>query len=319
MFNLYYIIPFVKCGVLISKKLCGKKLRFKYNGIYDGEILFPKVVSAEDGGLVLDNPLYLHDYAIGLFSEGWGTVGRKFYDCNKRIIEWKVILRAIAIRINYTSEITDGKRIEIKNELDGYVNNVLQYLLACHNYSLTTDFHHKFIDEFSSSSWLNPEKAAWEGLTLISVMLDQNINDILKTNVLRYCINNAYKDMNMQYKLMSSAYENFFKRDYRNAILCLATSVEMTQANYLIDQWKKSKISNKKIKRLLYGVNGFSALCDKANDFNFPLYKRNEIQNKVMNIRNKVIHKADIVTKEEVEKAFALTNDFLTHHNVSVF
>lgn len=319
MFNLYYIIPFVKCGVLISKKLCGKKLKFKYNRKYNGEILFPKVVSTEDGGLSLDNPLCLHDYAIGLSSEGWGTIGAKFYDRNKRIVEWKVVLKAIAIQINYTSEITDGKRIEIKNELEGYVNNILQYLLACHNYSLTTDFDYKFINEFSCSSWFNPEKSAWEVLAFGYITIDQNINDILKIDVLRYCINNAYKDMSMQYKLMSNAYESFFRQDYRNAILCLATSIEMTQANYLIRQWKGLNFSNKKIKNQLYRVNGFSVLCNKADQFKFPVYKRNEIQNQVMDIRNKVIHKGDIVTKEEVEDALTLTNDFLIHHNVPVF
>lgn len=319
MFNLYYIIPFVKCGVLISKKLCGKKLRFKYNGKYDGEILFPKVVSTEVEGLVLDNPLCIHDYAIGLSQEGWGTMGYKFYDHNERIVEWKVILKAIAIRIDYTSEITDGKRIEIKSELEGYVNNVLQYLLACHNCSLTIDFNYKFINEFSSSSWLNPKKSAWEGLTIVSIMFDQDINDILKIDVLRYCINNAYKDMSMQYKLKSNAYESFFRHDYRNAILCLATSIEITQANYLISQWKELNFSKNRIKNLLYRVNGFSALCDKADQFKFPVYKRNEIQNKVMNKRNNVIHNGGIVTKEDVEEAFTLTNDFLTHHNVPVF
>ena len=143
-------------------------------------------------------------------------------------------------------------------------------------------------------------------------------HDALNMRQLMVAFNNLHNEVSIPYSIYESARSSLDVMDTRNCILALATMVEVVYKQQLDDYFKKNNIPIELcvyIKRNTDGISKYSKLFKKLG----IEYHEKSIKDKVMSIRNRVIHANYQSTAKEALEAYAAGDKFLKEYRIPIF
>ena len=143
-------------------------------------------------------------------------------------------------------------------------------------------------------------------------------HDALNMRQLMVAFNNLHNEVSIPYSIYESARSSLDVMDTRNCILALATMVEVVYKQQLDDYFKKNNIPVELceyIKRNTDGISKYSKLFKKLG----IEYHEKSIKDKVMSIRNRVIHANYQPTAKEALEAYAAGDKFLKEYRIPIF
>lgn len=143
-------------------------------------------------------------------------------------------------------------------------------------------------------------------------------HDALSKRQLMVAFNNLHNDVSVPYSIFESARSFLDVMDYRNCILSLATMVEVVYKQKMDEYFSKNNMpveSREKLFRETHGLkkyeNLFKKYCIEFHD--------EDIEDKIMSIRHRVIHANRVTKIKEALDAYAVGRNFLNEYRIPMF
>lgn len=134
-----------------------------------------------------------------------------------------------------------------------------------------------------------------------------------------YIYRNFTKNISLQYELLSDVYRCIKRNEYREAILNCATIIEKTLKEQIGAYLDKENTTSIITEFILKSADGFDKILKVMKKFGLSVDNCNDIKDRTIFIRNRVIHGGYFPTKEEVERAIEDAKLIMKQYNVPLF
>ena len=127
------------------------------------------------------------------------------------------------------------------------------------------------------------------------------------------------KDISLQYELLADTIQCKIRYEYREAVLNCATIIEKTLKDQIRLYLNLQKTADNITEFILKSADGFDKILKAMKKFGLSVDNCNDIKDRTIFIRNRVIHGGYFPTKEEVERAIEDARLILKQYNVPLF
>ena len=290
--------------------LLGKHIRIRYSDNSILSIVIPSVVN-EKGYLSLSIPGLFAKYDVDL--DSWGKInGYQSIEKLESIDAWISSVLVECYEFNPINRISADEIQELAIRL----LHVLQVIKPEAIRTPSDDLISGICDVKTTVS-LDIDGKPSPNIIICSVIDDRTEKFSFKD--LKKAILNLNKSISASYELLDNARVNLKHNDTRAAILNCATSIEITLKRKLTEYLVSSSVPSVLKDYVLERADGFSRQIEFCKRFSVSLSGMNNIQDCVINPRNRVIHGGYNPSYQEASKAYNLTRETLIALGIPMF
>lgn len=306
----------LKHKISIDEHFIGKKMPIKISE-YNGYVLFPIKSEGEKGGFRL-----ISQKIDGLFGE---------YDCGNYSVttypDGKIIchpqISRVCICLTIDSDIQEDNKAhrQILEEVEKTSSKFIKCISLIHPSSIKWSYAKEegYIEPIDSYSLVdtgtNEDYGIAGSITAYLAMPEQEVT----TKEFFYIYRNFTKNISLQYELLSDVYRCVKRNEYREAILNCATMIEKTLKEQIGAYLDKENTTSIIKEHILKSADGFDKILKVMKKFGLSVDNCNDIKDRTIFIRNRVIHGGYFPIKEEVERAIEDAKLIMKQYNVPLF
>ena len=142
---------------------------------------------------------------------------------------------------------------------------------------------------------------------------------MLTLSDIHHALKNINQTVSAPYEMLWNARTNLSHHDMRATVLNCATSIEITLKKKISDYFDANHTPNELQEYVFKKADGYAQLVELSKKLNISLIGLPNVQETVMNPRNRVIHGGYVPSYEEATIAYRDTRGFLQLLNVPLF
>lgn len=291
----------------IEGRLLGKRIRIHLSDEYVLTIVIPSLVRKGD---ILDLciPCALYKYRTN--REEWGRLNRhpiidKVFDEIDRVDAWisTVIVECFGEKLDVVSSASD---------IESMGNNLVHALqiinpVAVRMYS---DHHCTSLCEVSTEVSLGDD-GRFQPAFYFTSSFDDGEGQV-SFAALKQAIRNVNKSVSVPYEMLDNARVNLSRSDTRSAVLHCATAIEVALKKLTVSYLDVTVTDNSLKEYILRQADGYSRLVDLCKRCSVSLEGLPDVNETVLDVRNRVIHGGYVPTRGEANKAYENTRQVLS-------
>lgn len=163
------------------------------------------------------------------------------------------------------------------------------------------------------------EKGEANSLILLSPVIFDGRKEKLLISDIKSAFHNAHNSISAPYEMLNNARINLSNDDTRATVLNCATAIEVALKRNLSSYLDENNIPQPLKDYVLKQADGFAKLIELCKKLDINLTGLPNVQESVINIRNRVIHGGYIPTDIESQVAYGITRKALRVLNVPLF
>lgn len=162
------------------------------------------------------------------------------------------------------------------------------------------------------------EKGEYQSEIRLPMVYDDGIGKLTISDIKR-AFHNAHNSITAPYEMLNNARINLSNYDTRATVLNCATAIEVMLKRKVSTYLEDNKIPQAIMDYVLKQSDGYDKLMGICNRFGINLTRLPDLKNKVVEIRNRVIHGGHIPSYQESQAAYYNTREALRVLNVPMF
>ena len=310
----FYCTCRLKHSICVDEIFIGKSIPIKLLSKYKGAMLFP-VLKSREFSYDLVAP-HIDDVIVrdvcGSYTETIQTKDRS-------------ILHPIIDKICFVINIYDdsGKPCniaELLGELEQYTSKFIKCISLIHPTAVKWSYVNEtgYVDPIRFCRNKNLNSNGWNVFVDFDVVFGTKADE-LSISEFWLIYKKLTSDIALQQELLSDVYRCYRRSEFREAVLNCATIIEKNLKDQIRLYLNLQKTADNITEFILKSADGFDKILKVMKKFGLSVDNCNDIKDRTIFIRNRVIHGGYFPTKEEVERAIEDAKLIMKQYNVPLF